>query len=195
MVYRESRMKKFAVLVPLLLVAIMIFSMFMYGSGEGGGSTIKYNGYKIKEYEVGYYVEIDGKNALFQYPPPLLEDINITGYAGLFETAPVFYISYDPDSDFVQEFALSQYRLEGELYKVKRIYVEKGLTKVADEATLPEITCANATQHIPVIEFVEGNETIINILGGNCMRAISSSKTDAARLEDRIKYYLYGIMD
>jgi hypothetical protein len=192
---KESNMKKFAVLVPLLLVGIMILSMFMAGSGGEGATTTKYNGFKVKEYENGYYVNIEDKNALFQYAPQLLEDINITGYMGIFDTAPMIYVTYDPDSDFVEEFALSQYRLEGDLYNVKGTYVIKGLTKEQEGTKLLPITCMNATQHVPVIEFAEGNETIINILGGNCMRAITRNKNDVTRVEDRIKYYLYGVMD
>jgi hypothetical protein len=194
MAQHESKLKKLAVLVPLALVALMILSICMYGPEGEGGTTVKYNGFKITEFESGYHAKINDKDAFFSYTPQTLESINVTGYKGIFASAPMVFITYDPDSDFVKEFALSQYRLEGELYRVINMYVEKGLMSSQEGTNLPIITCANATQHVPVIEFVEGNETIITILGGNCMRVIARTKNDAARLEDRLKYYLYGVM-
>ena len=62
-----------------------------------------------------------------------------------------------------------------------------------NEFTLPVITCDDATSSVPVLYFVESNETKIYSENG-CIIAEAKFETDLLRIKDRLLYERLGII-
>jgi len=191
---KKLHIKKEA-LVSIFIALIMVFSAFgviFYGY-TNPTDNLKYGNFKFTQTQSGgYATDIDGKNYVFTDYPGYVDKINISGEAisGLIGKKMV-YLTYDPNQTGVEEIATVQYQLQNELNSIG-VFSRNAFTKPNDYH-LPIITCANATQYVPVIEFRESNETRLDY-GNQCYVLHAAYSEDFVRLKDRLLFGIMGII-
>ena len=183
------------VLMGLFIVAIMIFSVFgfvlSYGSGQ---ESLKYNNYKFVRTQLGVQTKINGENILFNFYPTQVEDIPIDEDARTaLKNIKSLSITYDPGSEWAQGMAEIQFYLEQALPKTKEVYVERGLTD-NEGYDLKEIQCKDATETVPVLHLQQADTTEI-IFDNNCILAKAQQAQELYRINDRLQYIIYGVME
>ena len=137
--------------------------------------------------------KIAGKEAVFNYVPQDVESISFGSDAqALIRNKPMLDLTSDPNDLYTEDIALAEYNLALSLQNFNT-YLRQGF--VSENAyDLAVITCDNATAAVPVIYFMQSNQTQISAKG-NCILAEASSSYDILRVKDRILYSLLGIME
>ena len=162
MARRKTINKK--VLMSIFIVAIMVLSVFgfmMSYQTNQRDKLAEYNGFEFSRTQSGLMTEIDGKEMYFNYYPGDLAELSFPEDAGLIlADSKVFYVTYDPNSDFATAIAEQQLDMELKLIELGDTFMSKGFTNATGYA-LPEITCANATAETPVYQIVEGKNSSI----------------------------------
>lgn len=181
-------------LLAIIISAVMVLSVFgiIFESGTSS-QKLSYNGYKFTQLQKGWQAKINNKIMTFNHHPKELESINISAETSklLSNTKVALSITYDPGSEMASFFAEEILYLEQLLAK-QDIFVQRGLTN-ATGYSLPEISCANATSSVPVIEFRESSTTSVST-ENNCIIVEISRASDLLLIGDRIAYAILGIM-
>ncbi len=182
------------VLVSLFIAAIMILSTIGFVANYSASSeTLKYKEFKFVRTPQGLRTKIDGTFYYFNFFPAQVEDITVEKEGKkLLKDLRAVSVSYAPNSTFVSTMAEVQLYFE-ETLNPRDIFVVKGLTD-SKGYQLPEITCLNATEKVPVIEFREANATKI-AYANNCFVSETYSAQEFLRITDRILYLMLGVMD
>ena len=137
--------------------------------------------------------KIDGKEMYFNYYPGDLDELNFPDDAGLIlADSKVFYVTYDPNSDFATAIAEQQLDMELKLIELGDTFMSKGFTNATGYA-LPEITCANATAETPVYQIVEGKNSSIKT-EESCVILTIANEPDLNAYHTRILYTILGVM-
>lgn len=173
---------------------IMVFSAFgviFFGFGAGSGGTVKYNGLKFTDKGNFWSVNVNGKEALFNYLPDELASLNVEN-ASIEKLKNVVQI--DSTSEFndtlAEPIALAQFQM-GITLNNFGVYLRSGF--IGNTSRFPIIKCEDSTNFVPVIYFRSANETKI-YLDGLCVRADAANAADMARLKDRLAYGILGII-
>jgi len=186
------------------IIIIMILSGVGYVLVDSGEEeTIKkYNDFKFIRLQNGWRANINSEKIVFNYIPQQVEDLQITPLEkkndaiALLQNTPILAVSYDPQSRYAQDLGALQYYLEQTL-KGKTRYVQIGLTNNTKYPQLPQITCANASQKLPVIILdanTQLNNTQINY-NNSCITALASKIQDAYKITDRLIYIILKVMN
>ena len=192
---RRKRINK-KVLMSIFIVAIMVLSVFGFMMSYQTNQRDKladYNGFEFSRTQHGLMTEIDGNEMYFNYYPGDLEKLSFPDDASLIlADSKVFYVTYDPDSDFATAIAEQQLDMELKLNKLGDRFISKGFTN-ATGYELPEITCANATAAIPVYQIIDGENSSIQT-EESCVILTIANEPDLNAYHTRILYTILGVM-
>ncbi len=180
----------------IILGSTMVFSIFgiMFSGYDSGRQQIKYNDYEFQQTTTGWSTEIDDKMIEFNYLPQELESIQISSEpANILKESKVLYITFNPNNKSVQQFELARLQLGLTLSESFQIYTMPGITEPSELYQQPIVDCNNATQSLPILKFVESNETKA-YLEDSCI-IIEADKTTALAVKDKILYQMLGILD
>ncbi|MFH0979172.1 MAG: hypothetical protein V1837_07800 [Candidatus Woesearchaeota archaeon] len=181
--------------LSLFIAVIMVFSAFgviFYGFADSS-DIYRYNGYKFTPTTTGLLVKVQGKQFVVGSLPQDLVSINLsTAVANQLRQVKMLYLTYDPNSTSVQDIAAVEFQLKSDLANLG-IYAAPAFTKT-NEFNLPVITCLNATQFVPVIEFRDANKTSAAFDNG-CIVLNAAYLDDFSRLKDRLLLGMLGVMN
>jgi len=191
---RKEKNNKKQVIISLLIAAIMVSSILGYIFGKDQTNTVEYGKYKFYAQNLMWATKINNKEITFNNLPQTVEHINVSSeiisrMKGTLEIDS----TYDSNSSYIQDIALSEYQLELVLRSFYNIYLRKGLT-TQNEEKVPVITCNDSTTVIPVLYFKTGeNETSI-YQQGNCIIVEARNGIEFLNAKDRIVYGVLGII-
>lgn len=191
---RTNRTAKFMV---IFMAAIMIFSVFgvIFFGYNRPASELDYKdiSFTRDERENKWSTVINNKEAIFDYFPTEVEEINISQDI-ISKLSSTFQIdtTYDYNDTFAKNIELSIYKLSQMLNFHFNIYVGTGFT-TNTSYNRPTITCKDATPFVPIIYFKESNNTLI-YKENNCIIIEAKNGPDFIRIKDRLLYSLFGII-
>jgi len=182
-------------LVGIFIVAIMVLSGIGYIWTGNEGSELSYNGHDFLLQGNKFYTQISGSYAEFDFHPSDLEYLNTSPEVmDYLRNVRMLYITFDPDSNFVQGFELARLRLQTDLPEHMNIFPVTGVTKNSSVySNFPIVTCDNSTTFTPVLYFTEGNATAI-IPDETCIILQVRDRYDITAVTDRLLYGIYGVI-
>jgi hypothetical protein len=192
--HREEKKKKInkEVLWTAFIALIMVSSIigFMW-VGEDEPTLSYKDKYKfIRRNNVFIYRQANDE-FIFRFLPNELEEL--AGDAELSNlNKPMFYVTFDPDSELIQSIELLRFELSDDLQKLD-IFLGHGMTNESDDYNLPILDCEDATANVPIVKFAKANETRIREKDG-CFIFEAKNDYDLAKLKDLILYSLLGIL-
>jgi hypothetical protein len=194
-VHKEEKKKKVskAFIWTLIISGVMIFSTigFIYVGNEEAPSFTYKEKYKILRENNAFIFQEGNNQFAFKFFPSELESfVNGTDLSKL--KKPMFYITFDPNSELVQSIDLLRFELSDDAPKLN-IHVGQGVINASEEYNLTIIDCGDATADIPVIKFVKSNETKI-VEEDNCFIFNAKNDYDVVKLRDVLLYSLLGIL-
>lgn len=192
---RKDRSKRTAKIMVFFMAFIMIGSVFgviFFGYNEQE-NKVKYNNAVFVEKNGVWSTKINNKEAVFSYLPTDVTDVDMES-AVLDRISDI--VEIDPTSDvnnsFKEYIALAQHQMTLTLNNFN-IYVRSGFT-TENEFNMPVITCEDATPNVPVVYFIESNQTKV-YLENNCIIAEGKDGFDFLRIKDRLLYNIFGILE
>ena len=191
---RHKENKKKQALLSIFIAIIMVSSILGYMLGRDEPDSVNYGKYKFYPKNFLWATKIQSKEYEFNNLPTSVENINIS--KGIFvriKGTLEVDSTYDENSSFSQEMALTQHELSLLLKSYTNIYLRNGLTK-KNSYNLPVITCEDATDLIPVLYFKIANETQI-YQDGNCIMVEARNGAEFLRIKDRIAFGILGIIE
>ena len=175
----------------MFIAFVMIFSVFgVVLDSFRPARKLDYNDFKFTVKDNQVFTVIDGVEHGFLFYPADLEYITMPEEVKALLSAPVFTVTYDPQSPIAEDLASAQYYFEAQLDGVK--VIERGLTNNTG-TTLPQRTCADATAVQPVIDLRSADESSITI-DDNCIILNGVSARDIYQETERFIYVLLGVM-
>lgn len=183
--------------MSLFIVVIMILSVVGFVLVDSGEDNVKqkYGDYTFLRLPQGWRTTINGEPHLFNYFPAQLEDIKLPKEIAAFKQSPIITFTYDPNNRYAQDLGALQYYFEQTIVNKQR-FVQRGLTNTTTYKTLPEISCKNATDKLPVIYLTintKANTPDINYKN-NCLKITASRPQDLYTTTDRLIYFMLGVM-
>lgn len=185
-------MDKKKVAVSLFILFIMIFSVFglVLYYAVPPQPPLEYNGFKFTVLQSGFQSEIGGVDRQFLFFPQDIEYISLSDEVKSALNQPVWTVAYNPQDVRNSTLGEAQYYLEFHLSDKRTI--ERALTNVTVES-LPQKSCADATESQPVVLIEFANETGV-FVENNCVRISSLSDLDLVRGVERVIYHVLGVM-
>jgi hypothetical protein len=185
-------MDKQKVAVSLFILFIMIFSAFglVLYYATPPNPPLEYNGFKFTVLPSGFKSKIDGVDRQFLFFPQDIEYVSLSDEVKSALNRPVWTVAYNPQDVRNSTLGEAQYYLEFHLSDKKTI--ERALTNVTTES-LPQKSCADATEAQPVVLIEFANETGV-FVDNNCVRISSLSDLDLVRSVERVVYHVLGVM-
>lgn len=178
----------------IVIAGIMILSILGVVLDRNAPSSqakqAPYGDYKFKPTQQGYTTKINGRDYIFFNFPGDIEYYLVSDEVTQLISAPVYTVTYDPNSNISQNLAEAQYYMELQLADVKSI--DRALTNSTDTA-LPQKTCADATTAQPVILLQQGKESTITAKN-SCIIVQAMDPYDLYRQTERIIYTALGVM-
>lgn len=192
---KEEKKSKLPLVITIFIAFLMLTSVIGY-LGFGSDVTVtKYNGFKVREFGNHVDLKIDGKYVPFTTHPADAASVDMDpAVMDALKGAKQVYLTFNPaqTQDYLQHIDYNRFEFANQLTQFN-IYVIQGVTQSMPSAALPQITCNNATQFIPVIEFREAEDTKIT-KEGNCIILEALEPSDFLRLRERIIYGFYGVI-
>ena len=192
---RKDRSKRTAKIMVFFMAFIMIGSVFgviFFGYNEQE-NKVKYNNAVFVEKEGLWSAKINNKEAVFNYLPTDVTDVDIES-AVLDRISDI--VEIDPTSEvnnsFKEYIALAQHQMTLTLNNFN-IYVRSGFT-TENEFNMPIVTCEDATSNVPIVYFIESNQTKV-YLEDNCIIAEGKDGFDFLRIKDRLLYGIFDILE
>lgn len=176
-----------------VIVLIMTFSIsgFFFGFNTPTQSE-RYNNH-ILIYDRGLWILKEG-NIPFHYLPGDLEELYVDNIAiNRIKNSRMIYTTFDPSVEDISVIELVRFELREDLLRIFNVYVADGISEENKSYALPIITCKNATSFVPVLNFVNDNNTGIRI-EENCI-IIEGEGEDIIKLKDRLVYGLLGVLE
>jgi hypothetical protein len=190
-VKEEDKKKRSSLAWAFFIAAIMIASTIGYMWIGGSEADLDYNGHKIARTDNGFAYTKDKNTFDFSYFPSELEDIK-GNTTLIIADKPMFYLTFDPESDIVESIDLMRFEFSDELPKLN-VYFQQGVLKQSSIYNFTIIDCANATANAPVVKFIESNETKITE-DASCLIFEAKNNYDVIKLKDLMLYSLLGVM-
>jgi len=183
------------VLIGIFVAGLMATSIMGFMATQGDNSAFVYNGQKFAQGEIGYVTQIGGKTISTFNLPDAVEDIELPrNIQDILESKSVFTITYDPNDIYSETLAVIQYNLENMMYPVFEKFAQRALTNTTDFPSMLEADCKDATAAIPVLKFMESNDTRF-VLEGNCIIAEGDAAFNLQQVHDRLIFGLTGIIE
>jgi len=182
-------------LMGLFIIGIMVFSVFgfllSYGSDQ---QVVRYGDYKFTRTSLGVQTKINGERVIFNYDPLQVEGLPIDDQAKTtLKNTKALFLTYDPNHEWATAFAEIQYYLEQAIPQFTDVYVERGLTN-STGFDIKKITCSDATESQPVLLLSQSNQTEITF-EDNCITASAEQIHDLLRINDKVQFLMYGVME
>ncbi len=188
---------KLAVWFGLFMIGLMLLSSFAFVldyKSTQNVATSTYGNYTFTPAQNKWKTEINGNDLTFTYLPEQLEHTNISLDAiQILQSTRVFWITYDPYSEFSDLLGGIQYTNDDLLKLGKQMYVQRALLNNSEYPDLPQINCGNATVTEPVLMFMQANETNLNI-DKSCIIISAANDEDFLKLNERLMYSILGVM-
>jgi hypothetical protein len=173
--------------ITIFIALIMILSVVGFLWSGGGEGQHKYGKLSFSYQNGEWITNMNGKQLLFSYLPEDVSNVSVPqGIQGIISNARMVYVAYDP-SDSDEELAVAQFNLGMNLENNQR-FVVNAVTSKSDSRLV--ITCANATQFVPVI-IIKNNDAANSINLNNGCITLEGRPLFVA---DRITYAAYGII-
>jgi len=187
----EKRNKAIVVFIALIMIS-SVFAVIFYGYSPAE-TKLKYNDLTFTRKNEFWTININKKEALFNYFPTDVDDIKINPEIinKIRNTLEVDFTS-DFNSTFKEEIAFAQYQLAQMLQIHFNIYLREGFTS-ENEYNFPVIVCKDTTKIVPVFYFKESNQTNIYI-ENDCIIMEFKDSRDIIKIKDRFLYDLFGII-
>lgn len=190
-------MDKFKLWMGIAIIAIMVLStagvVFNYAVGEGNAVSYNTTVFTVSSTGAGITAKIGGQKLRFDYLPQQVQGITADSAAfQRIKSTLMVQMTSDYNSTSSDFIAQAEFNLAQVLETHFKIYSAAGFTWKTN-TTAPVITCANATAYVPVIRFIDSNETKIR-MDGNCVLVEASSGNDFIAAKDRLLYGLLGVM-
>jgi len=182
--------------MSLFIVVIMVLSVIGFVLVDLGSSDTKrsFGEYTFYRTSQGWRAKIAGQNLYFNFVPDQISTIQVDERSSQILTAsPILAITYDANNTYAQSMGQLQYYVEQLLNQNQKVYVVRGLVNNTAFQSLPQITCANSSQSLPVIVFEKSNTTQI-ISTDWCIHAEAATGQDFFMLADRILYEILGVL-
>ncbi len=179
--------------IVLLVIIGFFFEAVVSFNPSGQGDTFRYAGLTFKQMRQGFYAaDLDGRLLEFIYRPEALSDIEVS--PGIIDTVTgsrAVYITYAWNNTLTQGMALLQYDAGNILESKYRTFVQLAFTG-ENPLNISAVSCANATEFVPVVLIQAANSTAISADSSNpgCVVLNVSGSVDLARVSDRFKYAL-----
>ena len=183
-------------LMAWVIIVVMVLSVVGFVLVDTGPSETKkrfgdYTFYRTRE---GWRSEIGGQEMFFNYVPDQVAQIAFDDKAKqILTTAVILAVSYDPNDRSAQIMGELQYYVEQLLNENGRVFVLRGLTNTSAYPVLPELSCRNASQNLPVIVFEHANSTQV-IAKDWCMMVQAATSQDLFLLTDRVLFTVLGVL-
>jgi len=193
MMRKEKKSRK-AIIMAIVIAAIMIFSvMGIILDRYGNESSMNYNGHTLERKGSKWALISDKKEIMFDYFPSEVESINISeDIIKRIGSSLEIDSTYDLNSTNAEGIAYSQFELNNAMGNQFNIYVRIGFTG-DNEYGIPIITCSDSTPAVPVIYFIDSNETLVRS-EGSCIIAEGKGYFDFIKIKDRILYGVLGVI-
>jgi len=190
---KKKRTNRWPQIISLSIMMIMIVSVVGFMWTQNIAETANYENFAFKKQGQKWLVNVNGEDLNFQYLPDQVKQIPVDGKVQDLLNQRVLQLTYDPRQEFVQEIAQAAYYTGRNLNEVKKTVIINGL-KEANDYNIPVITCDNATEFQPVIDFILSNESKV-IVENNCIKLYARSGNDFTRVKDRLIYEAYGVLN
>ncbi|MFC1691054.1 hypothetical protein ACFL0W_02625 [Nanoarchaeota archaeon] len=180
-------------LITWIIIIVMVFSVIGFmGTGLFEKGQFEYNGYEFFQISSGWSTEVNGKKIDLMYHPTQVDYLPLDNQiTNLLKQNRVIALTFDPDEELIS--GISQTRLDFGLIGMNvldKIIVDS-VTNESEEYTLPVITCANATEYMPVI-YMKKSEKTDAILNNSCIMLEFKTELELMQLSNKI---LYAMMD
>jgi len=185
---KDRAKRKAKIILGGIIVMLMITSVIGFMSSFRG-TKYRYRGFKFIIENDRYWIKVNDQKVGFHFSPEDVERIPAEGIENLKSTRMI-YISFNATSD--QYLDLARFDLQKKCSLIGIYSVQGSGFK---DTGFPYVDCENATEYVPVVFFTLGNETKIFKKGGNCIIAQAENSRDFLRLENRIVYELFGIIE
>ena len=175
---------RLGIYIAIFIGAVMVLSVV--GFITTSEDKYSYGKQSFVKKQEQWSAKINGKEVFFYYLPQEVEQINVSPeIPDLITNSRMVYVTYPPNETGIEELATAQYSLGRALEEIS-IFAVNALTETD---TGVQITCANATQYVPVILLQKDPENSIN-LNNNCIIL----KGNPLIASDRLKYAIYRII-
>lgn len=194
---KKDGWKQRIVVYAIAFIMISSIAGFIYGN-QNQNQKYNYNGYKFikKADEFGnsiWVTDLNKKEARFNFFPTEVIDINVSGdIINKLSNVLEIDLTSSFNSTNAESIGLASYEFSQEMGFHYNKFIRTGFIENTTY-NLPIISCNEATNLIPVIYFVEGNETLI-YQEGDCIIAQTRLAVDSVKIKDRLLYGIYGII-
>jgi hypothetical protein len=173
------------------IIVVMVLSVAgIIGSGLGGGGSSPeleyrdYNGYRIYESGLQSQVDISGRSYTFQYPPWLLEEINLPINVLTWLSKEKIYLGYNPEDNVTFD---GQIQLFGSILYINNILPQQACTQDRGCGDIPIINCENDG-----VIFLSSTENVIT-KDNNCL-ILQADNQEIQRFTERLMYGFLGVI-
>ncbi len=175
------------------VIFIMVMSVMGYIENKDNSEVRKYNDFTFSGGNGKWTTKIEGKAYTFSYHPTDIEKIPLdAAIVSRISGTKMIYTTYDPDSRYAEDMALSQFVIGNNLWDYSRTYSQPAFSN-SSSYNMPVADCRNATLYVPVIRLVEGKNMSIT-MKDNCIILEGSSSTDFLAMTERLLYGLMGVI-
>lgn len=186
----KSISKKLIVYFIGLIMVASTFGVIFFGFSSGN-RAVKYN--DLKFYNKGnlWSVNVNGKEALFNYLPEEVRSLQVeeNSIRMLKDIAQIDSTSQFNDT-LAEPIALAQFQM-GSTLNSFGIYLRSGF--IGNISSISQIKCEDATSFVPVIYFKGSNQTKI-YANSSCIIAEAVTAADMIKAKDRLVYEILGII-
>ncbi len=193
---KKSRFKKKDVLWAVFIVIIMTFSILGY-MWNGSENEFAYGKYNFQQTEARkWLVNINKTGMEFDYHPAEVENIGLSkDVLDKILNSKMIYLTFDSNQTSLEVADYISLEFTTKFYEYFKIFLVPGVTKPSRSYTLPEVSCANATQNVPVLYFKQNsdlNETQISLMQ-DCI-IVEGKPNYFIKAKDRLFYGLLGVI-
>ncbi len=190
----EKKKRLLSIIIGVIMVASTFGIMFSgYGTQK---ETLEFRGY-VFEQDGNYLVtKVNKTEIMIQTNPYELETLEFNdSIREAIRDSQMVYISFPLKGLYPEYASLAAYDLS-EFFGTKDIYAMGGISDDnSDYPQIPLVDCRNATAEIPVIMFVQANETSSRIAQeGDCITVEAAAPYQFITLKDRIVMGLAGVI-
>lgn len=192
----ERREKRNKIVISLILVFLMVFSTIGFFFSGSDGTTIRYNGHKIRAvlseqgFIQGYVTEVDDRQIYFLTTPEDTLSVPLpTGFADSLRNAEAIVFLFDPAGNNTEFYDQLRFDFSTAIPKPQAA----ALTQPSANYPFQVASCADTQPAYPLVLLRSGQRNIT--YEGGCYVLQGEEPYDFALLRDRIVYAYHGITE
>ena len=186
--------KKFMVWFIGIVLITSTFGVVFFGFSDGATSQ-RYNGYKFTPTQDGWIVKIDDTSTIFSYVPADVTYISLDPkITNLLRGKAQIDVTSESNDTYRQGIALAAYQMSIQASPFST-FIRNGFTGNNSYGSTI-ISCAQASQFVPVLYFAKANKTMVyeDSTNPSCIRIDIANEYEAVRAKDRILYGMLNII-